>query len=143
MRLLPCFRVHSADRFGLAIAWLVAGCMLSFGCAHRPSIAPDVTEARSEITRLESNIASRRSQIPIVASGSLSAHAVPAMSPSAAQSAPAGRCDGVCVAAQSICGYSRRICTLSEKIADEPSQRSCKNAERECSDASSQCASCR
>lgn len=143
MRLLPCLLRRNISPLGLAIGLLSTECLFAVGCAHRPSIAPEVAEARSEISRLESNIATRRGQLPHVASAPASANAVPAMSPSAVQSAPAGRCDGICVAAQAICGYSRRICTLAEQIADEPSQRSCKNAERECSDASSQCASCR
>lgn len=139
MRLLPRLFRHKQRRFGVDMVWLG---LLSIGCAHRPSVAPEIADARNEIARLEGNIATRRGQLPQVAKAPSSADSVPALSPSAVQSAPASRCDGVCVAAQAICGYSRRICALSQQISDEPSQRSCKNAERECSEASNQCASC-
>lgn len=113
------------------------------GCAHRPQGASSSEATRSELARMEGNIAARRSQLPTVSARAAAPEAVPSLSASATQSAPAPRCDGVCQAAQAICGYSRRICQLAEQIADEPSQRSCKNSDRECADASGLCATCR
>lgn len=141
---------QTATKSGLSVSsktgfWV--GCVVIastvVGCATRPMVSPEVNAARSELARLESNLVSRRSQLPNVAQAPSSVDAVPAISQSATQTTPAARCDGICVTAQAICGYSRRICTLAQQIADEPSQRSCKNAERECQDASNQCASCR
>lgn len=128
-----------------ASAWLFTGTLLStlIGCAHQPKTGAAVESARTELSKLESSLSVRRSQLPTVAAAPASPESVPSMSATAAQSAPSSRCDGVCLAAQAICGYSRRICELAEQIADEPSQRSCKNAERECGTASALCASCR
>lgn len=112
-------------------------------CAHKPTVSPEIAAARAELSRLESNIANRKSQLPRVAAAPMAVDSVPALSPSAAQNAPAPRCDGICLTAQAICGYERRACALSQDIADEPSQRVCKNAERDCKDASDQCAGCR
>ena len=134
MRLLPLFSCsHSADRFWFGSrGWLRDACFLS-AVRISPSIAPDVAEARRN-HRLESNIASRRTPDPHCRERVTVCTCSPAMSPSAAQSAPAGRCDGVCVAAQSICGYSRRICTC-RKNRGRAKPAELQNAERECSDA--------
>lgn len=136
--------VPLAASLGLVL-WLAA-------CAHQPA-APPTTEAESsqqaEIRALERKISERKASLP-GDSGSIAGAASEA-SPSQVQmssgdSIPggsAGRCDGVCLAAEDICTCHRRICKLASEINDERSAGSCRRAQRECEEAGRHCATCR
>lgn len=120
-------------------------------CAHQPAAtapAEAETSQHAEIRTLERRISERKASLP-GDSGSLAGAADSSPSQvqmSSGDSLPgssAGRCDGVCLAAEEICTCHRRICKLASEINDDRSAGSCRRAQRECEDAGRHCATCR
>lgn len=137
--------------------YLLAGLLACLSaCAHHPPPTA-ASEAESsqmaEIHTLERRISERKATLPgdsgsIASAGAGAAEAPAAQSPvqmSSGDSVPAssaGRCDGVCQAAEDICTCHRRICRLASEINDERSAGSCRRAQHDCEEASRHCATC-
>lgn len=137
--------------------YLLAGLLACLSaCAHHPPPAP-TSEAESsqmaEIHTLERRISERKATLP-GDSGSMGGAAASAAEASPSQSpvqmssgdsvvtSSAGRCDGVCQAAEDICTCHRRICKLAGELNDERSAGSCRRAQHDCEEAGRHCATC-